>query len=156
MARGSVTELELLDEQGVEQAADAVEQLTQFLRAHPTPTTHVQLVSEEPDGMTSIVVPSVAFGLLVEILAELANGNAVTVAPVYAELTTQQAADLLNVSRPYLVKLLDQREIPYRRVGNRRKVLLSDLLDYKRRDEAIRRDIADELTREAQDIGLTY
>lgn len=151
-----MTGLELLDEQGVEQAADAVEQLTQFLRAHSTPTTHVQLVSEEPDGVTRIVVPSVAFGLFVDILAELANGNAVTVAPVYAELTTQQAADLLNVSRPYLVKLLDEREIPYRRVGNRRKVLLSDLLEYKRRDEAIRREIADELTREAQDIGLAY
>ena len=156
MARGLVRELELLDEQGVEQAADAVEQLTEFLRAHPTPTTHVQLVSEEPDGVTQIVVPSVAFGLFVDILDELANGNAVTVAPVYAELTTQQAADLLNVSRPYVVKLLDEREIPYRRVGNRRKVLLADLIEYKRRDEAMRREIAAELTREAQGIGLDY
>lgn len=156
MARGSVRELELLDEQGVEQAADAVEQLTKFLRAHPTPATHVQLVPEDPDEATRIVVPSVAFGFFVDVLAELANGNAVTVAPVHAELTTQQAADILNVSRPYLVKLLDERAIPYRRVGNRRKVLLDDLLDYKRRDEAMRREIADELTQEAQEIGLTY
>ncbi len=156
MARGLVRELELLDEHGIEQAADAVVQLTEFLRSHPTPTTHVQLVSHEPAGVTQIVVPSVAFGLFVDILAELANGNAVTVAPVYAELTTQQAADLLNVSRPYLVKLLDEGEIPYRRVGNRRKVLLADLVDHKRRDEAARGQIADELTREAQDIGLNY
>ena len=156
MARGSVRELELLDEQGVEQAADAVEQLTKYLRAHPTPTTHVQLVPEYPDEVTKIVVPSVAFGFFVDVLAELANGNAVTVAPVHAELTTQQAADILNVSRPYLVKLLDQRAIPYRRVGNRRKVLLADLIDYKRRDEAMRRQIADELTQEAQEIGLNY
>ncbi|MCQ3814741.1 MAG: hypothetical protein KTU85_10060, partial [Acidimicrobiia bacterium] len=62
-------ELELLDEQGAEQAANAVEQLTEFLRAHPTPTTHVQLVSEDPDGVTGIVVPSVAFGFFVDILA---------------------------------------------------------------------------------------
>lgn len=156
MARGSVRELELLDEQGAEQAANAVEQLTEFLRAHPTPTTHVQLVSEDPDGVTQVVVPSVAFGFFVDVLAEMANGNAVTVAPVHAELTTQQAADLLNVSRPYLVKLLDEREIPYRRVGNRRKVLLVDLIEYKRRDEAMRREIADELTGEAQDIALNY
>ncbi len=156
MARGSVRELELLDEQGAEQAANAVEQLTEFLRSHPMPTTHVQLVSEEPEGVTQIVVPSVAFGFFVDVLAELANGNAVSVAPVHAELTTQKAADLLNVSRPYLIKLLDEREIPYRRVGNRRKVLLVDLLEYKRRDEAIRREIADELTSEAQDIGLNY
>ena len=114
------------------------------------------LVSEDPDGATQIVVPSVAFRFFVDVLAELANGNAVTVAAVHAELTTQQAADLLNVSRPYLVKLLDERAIPYRRVGNRRKVLLVDLVEYKRRDEAMRREIADELTREAQEIALSY
>lgn len=156
MAQGSVRELELLDEHGAAQAADAVEQLTEFLRAHPTPTTHVQLVSGDPHGATQIVVPSVAFRFFVDVLAELANGNAVTVAPVHAELTTQQAADILNVSRPYLVKLLDQRAIPYRRVGNRRKVLLVDLVEYKSRDEAMRREIADELTREAQEVGLGY
>ncbi len=156
MVQATIRDLELPDEQATEQAADAVAQLTEFLRAHPTPTTHVQLVTGNTEATTTIVVPSVAFHFFVDVLAQLANGNAVTVAPVHAELTTQQAADLLNVSRPHLVKLLDQREIPYRRVGNRRKVRLVDLLDYKRRDESLRRDIADELTREAERIGLEY
>ena len=157
MVRTAIRDPELPDERTAEQAADAVAQLTAFLRAHPTPTTRVQLVDEDAEEtLTTITVPSVAFRLFIDILAELANGNAVTVAPVYAELTSQQAANLLNVSRPYLIKLLDDEQIPYRRVGNRRKILLAHLLDYRRRDKMYRRTIANELTREAEHIGLEY
>lgn len=147
-------ELQAPDASVAEQAARAVAELSAFLRAHPTPSTRVRLVAEDAEGETHLVIPAVAFRFLVEVLAELANGNAVTVASVGAELTTQQAADLLHVSRPYLVKLLEEGDIPHRRVGNRRRVLLADLLEYKRRDDRRRQEVLDELTREAAELGL--
>ena len=146
--------LELPDEDAATQAARAVEDLTAFLRAHPTPTTRLRLCPEDTSNETSLLIPAVAFRFFVEVLAQLANGNAVTVAPVHAELTTQQAADLLNVSRTYLIGLLDSGKIPFRRTGNRRKVRLADLLDYKFSDDQRRQAILNELTREAEDLGI--
>ena len=99
-------------------------------------------------------LPTFAARLLVDALKALASGHAVTVVPVPAELTTQQAADILNVSRPFLIKLLDDQRIPYRRVGNRRKVHLEDVLHYKERDDERRQQLLDDLAREAQALGL--
>ena len=148
-------QLAVPDEATAAQAAEAVDVLERFLRHHPgVAAASVSLAAD--DNSATLEIPGHALGLLVDILTEIANGNGVTVAPVFAELTTQQAADLLNVSRPYLVKLLDKRKIPHRRVGNRRRVLLTDVIDYKHRDEAERRAIADELTAEAQRLGLDY
>ncbi|MGH8906920.1 MAG: helix-turn-helix domain-containing protein [Egibacteraceae bacterium] len=148
--------LEVPDQNAAELAAEALTRLTSFLEAHPTPTSRVHLFADDPDDEAQIVVPSFALRFFIDILAQVAHGNAVTVAPIHAELTTQQAADQLNVSRPYLIKLLSERRIPHRRVGNRRKILLTDLLDYKRRDDAYRERILEELTHEAEDIGLEY
>ncbi len=148
-------QLAIPDEATAKQAADAVEILDQFLRRHPT-VSGASVSLKADDTNTTLEIPGHALRLLVDILAQIANGNAITIAPVHAELTTQQAADLLNVSRPYLVKLLGERRIPYRRVGNRRRVLLADLLEYKRVDDSERRAIADELTAEAQALGLEY
>jgi len=117
--------------------------------------TLVELVSEGNDT-TRVTVPVEAFELLMQVLAHLANGHGVTVMPVNAELTTQQAADLLNVSRPFLIKLLDSRAVPFRRVGTHRRVLLTDVVTYKQLDDARRKEAADALAAEAQELGLGY
>jgi excisionase family DNA binding protein len=104
----------------------------------------------------SAVVPRQAFELFLEVLGQLANGNAVTIIPVRAELTTQQAADLLNISRPHLVEMLERKEIPFRRVGSHRRIAAADVLAYKKREDARRRDVMDELTVEAQKLELGY
>ena len=131
------------------QAAQAADVLRQLLERHPEASA-ASLSVVIGDDETAVEVPVDFLGLLAHILAEAARGNAVAVSPVEAELTTQQAALLLNVSRPYLVKLLDERRIPFRRIGNRRRVLLADVMAFKHADESERRAIAAELTTQAE------
>ena len=131
------------DRTASEQARESSRVLSRYaLRAAP-----VRLQVRETDRREVVCLPSAAVRLLVELLAEMAQGNAVTLMPKQAELTTQQAADMLNVSRPYLVKLLDAGTIAHRKVGTHRRVLLGEVLAYKRREERKRTGAAEERAR---------
>lgn len=101
-------------------------------------------------------LPPVAVQLLRDILAHLANGTAVQILPLHAKLTTQQAADFLNVSRPYLVRLLEEGKLKFERVGTHRRVLAAEVIRYQREQDAEARRVADELTAEAEKLGLGY
>ena len=136
-------------------ALESSRRLTQFLAARPKKALRVRIELEnEPEG--SISIPVTAFRLLNSILTEMAKGNAVTLIPVHAELTTQQAADILNVSRPFLIEQLKKGVIPYRKVGTHRRVMFKDLMEYKQTTDHNRLKALEELSVIDQELGLGY
>jgi excisionase family DNA binding protein len=137
-----------------EEARAALRQLAPLLRRKASRAVKVRADADGPE--VSITLPREAFEFFVEMLGQMANGKAVTLVPVHAELTTQQAAELLNVSRPFLIRLLEQKKIPYRKVGTHRRVLVSDLMAYKHQDDEKGKAVLDELSSEAQKHGLGY
>jgi len=104
----------------------------------------------------TVELPEGAVRLLVDILANMAEGNAVTLIPVHAELTTKQAADLLGVSRPFLIRLLEDGAIPYHKVGTHRRVFFEDVRAYKKRVTKERESALDQLVAESQSLNLGY
>jgi excisionase family DNA binding protein len=110
-----------------------------------------------PSGESiEISLPAGALTLFLATIKEMAKGHAVGIVPLEEELATQEAADFLHVSRPFLVKLLDDKRIPSRKVGTKRRVRFDDLLRYKAKEDEERKKILDQLTAEAQEMGDDY
>jgi len=110
-------------------------------------------LDEQGDPVT-VQLPAMAVSLLLRILEEMAHGNAVTVIPVHTELTTQEAADMLHISRPSLIQLLEEGKIEYRRVGTHRRVRFESLMKYKRQVDQARRAALEELAAYDQELGI--
>ena len=108
-------------------------------------------VNEEP-----LELPAGAVALLMDILEAMAAGRGVTIIPENAELTTVQAAEVLNVSRPFLVRLLEENAIPFRKVGKHRRVRMEDVMAYKEKIDRDREAVLDQLAAEAQEEGMGY
>lgn len=106
-----------------------------------------------PDG-TTVRLPKVAVDGLIEMLDAVAHGEDARVVRTPRELTTQQAASVLNMSRPTVVRLIDEGELPARKVGSHRRILLTDLLAYRETIVAERRAALDQMTRDAEELGL--
>lgn len=111
---------------------------------------------EGESGQETIPLPASFLRVLAQALEEVAEGRPVSVAPADEELTTSEAAELLNVSRPYLVKLLEKKKIPYRKVGTHRRIRRHDVLAYKEKMRVEAEEALQELADQAQELGLGY
>ena len=113
-------------------------------------------VQTDDESEETLAIPLSALRLLADILTEMAQGNAVTLIPVHAELTTQQAAELLNVSRPFLIRLIEEGRVPFRKVGTHRRIRFDDLMEYKRKIDRDRLKALEELSAQAQQLDMGY
>ena len=116
----------------------------------------VHVKADAGESMQSFVLPAAAVHMLTNILVELGNGRDVRVMPTNTALTTQEAADMLNVSRPYLIRLLEEGKVRYHMVGTHRRIRLDDLMAYRHERDARSDEAMNELVREAQELGLGY
>lgn len=148
----TLTNISLPDRQESELAQRGQRELAAYLSTGME-TQRIAILGED-DKAHPIELPTSALTLLMDILGELACGNAVQIVPVHAELTTQEAANILNVSRPHMVKLLEARQLPFHKTGRHRRVLFADLMAYKKRREQESLDAMQSLADQAQDLGM--
>lgn len=107
------------------------------------------------DG-NDLILPRQALALLRDLLVEMAQGNAVTIVPTHAEMTTQEAANILNVSRPHLVKLLEEGTIPFSKTGTHRRIRYQDLMAYRVQRDQESKEALDQLASQAQEHDMGY
>lgn len=120
----------------------------------------IHRISKKPailnlDGL-QVELPPSAVKLVFSILSEMAEGHSLTLIPSHAHLTTQEAADMLNVSRPYFVKLLEEGKIPFDKIGTRRRVLASDVMSFIKKSSIEREKALQELVDQAQSLDMGY
>ena len=154
MSTTAQSKMTLPVEREIQAAVRGQRELAAFL-ATGFETQRIQIFDARNEAH-QVELPTSALRLLVDILAELADGNAVKVLPVHAELTTQEAADLLNVSRPHLVKLLEEGQLAFHRTGKHRRVKFADLMAYKEKRAVESEQAMALLAQRAQDLGMGY
>lgn len=128
----------------------------QLLSRYVATRAPLKLRVTDAEADEPIELPAAAAALLMDVLEAMAAGWGVTIIPQNAELTTVQAAEVLNVSRPFLIKLLDQGKIPHHKVGRHRRVLMEDVMNYKAAIDAEREAVLDRLVAEAQEQDMGY
>jgi excisionase family DNA binding protein len=132
-----------------EKAAEASRHLARAMRDDTQLTLQI-------DGGVRLNLPKAANALLYRLMNEMAQGNSVNIVADHAELTTQEAADLINVSRPHLIRLLEEGKIPFHKVGSHRRIKVSDLALFRSNTEDERQRVMDELARQAQELEMGY
>jgi excisionase family DNA binding protein len=137
-----------------EAEAALAKETSRVLASHLRAAEPLRLRILDDPAKRTVKIPASAVRMLIHILEETARGNAVTLIPVHAEITTQEAADMLNISRPSLIQLLDDGKIEFRRVGTHRRIRFEGLVAYKRRADADRRAALAELAAYDQELGL--
>lgn len=136
----------------IAQAKETSRKLSKFHNADRVKLS-IEGSNQEKD---SFVLPGIVMQMLLDILSEFSQGSAIGVIPHKAELSTQQAANLLNVSRPHLVKLLEAGDIPHHKVGTHRRVFVKDVLAYKEAIDNARAKTLDELAKLSQEADMGY
>ncbi len=154
MTRAQPLETALPVEREVAAAVESQRALAAFLSTQ-FETQRIQIFDAKNEAH-QVELPTSALRLLVDVLSELAEGNAVKVVPIHAELTTQEAADMLNVSRPHLVKLLESGALAFHKTGKHRRIRFADLMAFKTEQDRASAQAMEALAKQAQELQLGY
>lgn len=134
-------------------ASESVARLSQFARKRRSSKSKEIRITLQGEDIT---IPEKALTYLIEVLSNMSDGKSVDIVAEDTELSTQQAAGILNVSRPFIIKLLEQGRIPFKKVGKHRRILLQDVLHIKEQQNKVRESQLEKLVKDSQILGLGY